>query len=220
MRMSRVGLIRVLSTRDRKLLNAHGEMIMRSFPCLEVESRCIEDQPEGVHDEATEALAVPKVIELARSMEHEGFEAVIVSCAGDPGVERLASILSVPVVGAGRAAAAAARSLGLPVGVLGLTRVVPGEVRRILGGFLVADAVPDGVTSTLDLMSSGGRDAVLRTGGSLKAQGAAVLLLACTGLSTIGAAVRLRGSLGIPVIDPVLAEGAMACLALSAVNEV
>ena len=212
--MKRVGLIRVLTTENEELLKAHGKMIMKYFPGLEVLSACISDQPEGVHDDATEALAVPKVQELGLIMERDGVEAVIVSCAGDPGVESLADTLKIPVIGAGRSVASVGRALERPVGVLGLTHIVPSAIRRILGDFLVADAVPEGVNSTLDLMTERGMKAVLETGQSLVSRGARALILACTGLSTIGAAAKLREALKIPVVDPVQAEGAITWLAL------
>jgi Asp/Glu/hydantoin racemase len=172
----RVGLIRVLTTNDTALLNLHGELVMQYFPQFHVVSECISDQPEGIHDDATEKIAVPKVLALARKMERDGVEAVIVSCAGDPAVEEASGMLKIPVIGAGRAAASVAVSLNSPVGVLGLTSEVPEAMRRILGDFLIADAVPQGVESTLDLMKREGLAAALETGRILKAKGARVIV--------------------------------------------
>lgn len=211
----RIGLIRVLTTTDLKLLNLHGELIMKTFPGFEVFSACIPDQPEGIHDDATEARAVPKVLALAQRMEKDGMEAVIVSCAGDPAVDLAAEHLKIPVIGAGRSVASVARSFDLPVGVLGLTQDVPAAMRRVLGGLMVADIVPDGVVSTLDLMTPGGMAATIAAGHALKKKGARVLALACTGMSTIGAAGKLREALSMPVADPVGAEGAVAWASLA-----
>ena len=44
----------------------------------------------------------------------------------------------------------------------------------------------------------------------LKEQGAEVIALACTGLATIGIAKDLEKETGLPVIDPVMAEGMFA----------
>ena len=68
MKKYKVGLIRVLTTDDPNLLGMHGELIESYFPMLEIESRCIPDQPEGIHDDATMSLGVPKVVELAQQM--------------------------------------------------------------------------------------------------------------------------------------------------------
>jgi len=206
----RVGLVRVLTTTDQRLLRLHGEIIMGHFPGLEILSACIPDQPEGIHDDATESIAVPKVLALARTMESDGAEAVIVSCFGDPAVAEAAASLRIPVIGAGRASAALARSLEVPVGVLGLLPEAPEPVGRILGDRLIASLVPDGVVSTLDLMAPEGKASVLAAGAKLKEAGAKALLLGCTGMSTIGAAPLLRGALKKPVIDPVRSAAAVA----------
>ena len=69
---------------------------------------------------------------------------------------------------------------------------------------------PDGVDSTLDLLTPEGRASTLKKGMELKEQGAQVIALACTGLGTIGIAGELEETTGLPVIDPVIAEGLFA----------
>lgn len=208
--MKRAGVIRVLTTQDEELLSLHGRLISRFFPQIETVSACIPDQYEGVHDDETERLAIPKVIDLAWQMKNDGLDAVIVSCAGDPGVAELSNELPIPVIGAGRAVASAARALALPVGVLGLTVKVPNAIQAILGDFLVADVVPAGVSSTLDLMTQDGFNATLDAGQYLKRRGAKAIVLACTGMATIDVAPMLSADLGMPIIDPVRAEAALA----------
>jgi Asp/Glu/hydantoin racemase len=210
----RIGLIRVLTTADQKLLNHHGALIMEWYPEFNVVSECIPDQNEGIHDDKTEELAFPKVLALAHKMENDGAEGIIVSCAGDPAVVQAGKELSIPVIGAGRAVAYMARTLEKPVGVLGITQEVPKAIQAALGSYLLAGVVPEGVVSTLDLMKEGGMKATIEAGGILKEKGAGVILLACTGLSTIGADKKLQAALGIPVLDPVRAEAAAAWLAL------
>lgn len=215
MTKKRIGLIRVLTTSNEELLNLHGHLVMKYFPGFEVVSRCIPDQPEGIHDYETEQTAVPKVLALAREMERDGMEAVIVSCAGDPAVAEASAELRIPVIGAGRSAAAAALILGLPAAVLGITKEVPAAMVRILGDLLIADVVPEGIESTLDLLKPEGKKALEEAGRSLASKGARAIVLACTGMSTIGAADTLREKLGIPVIDPVKAQAAAAWTVLA-----
>ena len=83
MKMYKVGVIRVLTTEDETVLNRHGKLLERYYPMFQVTSRCIPEQFEGVHDEETERQSIPKVVALAEEMYREGFDAVIVSCAGD-----------------------------------------------------------------------------------------------------------------------------------------
>ncbi len=198
-------MIRVLTTEDKKLLDLHGKIIRAAFPEIEVESRCIPDQYDGVHDDATEALAVPKVVSLGYQFEDEGFNAVYVSCVGDPGVESLQEKLSIPVIGAGRAVAHQISAFGMPVGALGITDEAPGVTRAILGKRLLKVARPKKIHTTLDLFRPEAEGELIEAGRSLKDCGAKGIFLACTGLSTIGIAPRLRKSLGVTVFDPLRA---------------
>ncbi|MST55697.1 hydantoin racemase [Pyramidobacter sp. SM-530-WT-4B] len=206
----KIGLIRVLTTQDQELLQLHGRMIESCFPSLSVESRCIADQDEGIHDEASHAKALPKVLALGRVFADENVDAVYISCAGDPGVRILQRELAVPVIGAGTATAHAAGAYGVPVGVLGITDDVPEEIAKVLGERIVGSLRPPQLHTTLDLFRPDAMDALAEAGRALKSKGAKLLLLACTGLATINAAPELRRRVGLPVLDPL--RCAAACL--------
>ncbi|MFN3268355.1 MAG: AroM family protein, partial [Zestosphaera sp.] len=204
-----VGLIRVLTTKDEELLNLHGRIIESAFPELRVVSRCIEDQPKGIYDRESEELAKPKILRLAREFEKEGVNAIIVSCAADPAVKEARKEMRVPVIGAGSAAASIALAYGDKVGVLNLTEDTPEVIKRVLGSHLVAEGKPEGVRNTLDLMTNWGREAAKKALNDLLKHGVDVIVLACTGYSTIGFARIAEEIAGIPVVDPVVAAGAV-----------
>lgn len=200
-----VGIVRVI-TQDQEQVDAHGRLIERAFPQIRTLSRCIPDQPEGVHDAATKRAAVPKVAALARRLADLGVDGIIVSCTDDPGVDEARALAGVPVVGAGESmAAAAARFDGL-VGVIGITPEAPLAFARILGKRLLANIVPEGVRDTRDLNAAAGQRAAIAAARRLRDEGAAVIALACTGFSTIELAPTLESAAGIPVIDPVTCE--------------
>jgi len=204
----KIGIIRVLTTADDQLLNAHGRLIERCFPQFETISRCIPNQPEGIHDERTREIAVPKVVRLGNEMASESVKAMIISCADDPGLEELRGIVRIPVIGAGSAAAALALSLGKRIGVLTITETTPEVVRETLGNSLLTEVKPEGVSTTLDLLENENRFRLVSSASELKRRGADVILLCCTGYATIGMAQELKAKLGIPVVDPVLAAAA------------
>lgn len=209
-----VGVIRVI-TEDQERTDAHGQLIERAFPQVRAVSRCIPDQPEGVHDAATKRAAEPKVVALACQLVEQGADGIIVSCADDPGVAEARAIVGVPVVGAGESVAAAAARFEGPVGVIGITPDAPSAFPRILGKRLLANLVPDGVRDTRDLNAPAGRRAAIATARRLRDEGAAVIALACTGFSTIGLAPQLEEAVDIPVIDPVTCEAQALVRALS-----
>lgn len=204
---TRIGLIRVLTTEDENLLNAHGRLVESRFPELQVHSRCIDDQPEGIYDEDTSAIAIPKILKLGQEMEREGVMAIIVSCADDPGVDELRKIVKIPVIGAGRSSACVALCCGGRVGTLGIREIAPRVIKDILGRYLVGETRPEGVKTTLDLLTNQGRENAHSAVEYLRNKGAEVIALACTGYATIGIARDLERAAGIPVIDAVEAAG-------------
>lgn len=203
----KIGLIRVVTLSDEQMLNLHGQLIEHYFPELQVESRCIDAQPTGIHDEQTEQLAVPKIIKLAK--EWQGLDAIVVSCANDPAVKELREELSIPVIGAGESTALLATRYGQTFGVLGITEEIPRGYRKTFGDRIVGNCLPEGIHSTLDLLTTEGKKSVTAKALKLKELGAEVIALACTGMSTIGIAKELEQVCHIPVIDPVMAEGLM-----------
>jgi len=211
--MCKIGLIRVLSTDDEEALHRHGRLLERFIgPAdFQVISRCIQGHPQGLWNPREIRKGVPKVVRLGQEMERrDAVAAVLVSCVADPGVPQLREVASVPVIGAGSASAAVALSLGQPVGALGITDWVLPPVSEVLGSRLVGWEIPEGVKTTLDLMSEQGRERFVKAGERLKEQGAGVILLACTGFSTVEAAPLLEERLGLPVVDPLLSAGLIA----------
>lgn len=208
-RKFKVGLIRVLTTEDEELLNLHGKILMEKFPMLDVESRCIPDQYEGIHSHELERQAVPKIVELAKSFRDK--DMILVSCADDPGVAEIREALpGMPVTGGGETTVALALKYGEKIAVLGIVDYAPKAYLRMIPDKLIAVGKPDGVDSTLDLMTPEGRKSCLRKALELKEMGAEVIALGCTGLTTIGIAGEIEKATGLTVIDPVLAQGTFA----------
>jgi allantoin racemase len=209
--MAKMGLIRVLSTDDPEMLNSQGRLLEAFIPDLKVISRCIEGHPKGLWNEKEERQAVPKIVRLGQDMErNEGVDVLFVSCVADPGVPELREVVSVSVIGAGSASAGVALSLGRPVGALSITDWILPPVAEVLGEALVGWEKPAHVQTTLDLMSEEGREEIIKAGQRLIDKGAGVILLACTGFSTVRLAPFLEDSLRVPVIDPVLSGGLIA----------
>lgn len=204
----RVGVIRVLTTDDPEVLGAHGRILEAAFPGVRTLSRCIADQPLGIFDEASERLAVPKVVALAVEMASE-VDGLVITCAADPGLTEVRRAVGVPVVGAGSSGAAVAAALGERVAVLGLEGSVPRPIREILGRRLLGFYSAQGMRTACDLFSGAGRAAVLEAARRAVRDGAGVMLFGCCGLSSMGMADVLRAEFHLPVVDPVVAAGAM-----------
>lgn len=201
-----IGIIRVI-TLSSEQCNCHGRLLESMFPMFSTISRCIPDQPEGVHDEETETIAIPKIRILAKEFECLGVDGIVISCCGDPGIQELRKELDIPVVGAGESTALLSRRYGEKIFSLGITENVPENYKKILGEKFIDNSVPEGIKSTLDLQSDQGWKAICREAEKFRIKGADAIALACTGMSTIGIAPKLEKITGIPVLDPVMCEG-------------
>ncbi|RFU70673.1 hydantoin racemase [Peribacillus saganii] len=204
-----IGVIRVFTTEREEIVEQHGKVITDLYGVKTV-NKCIPDQPLGIFNDETEEIAVPKIVELGKSMEKEGCSILVISCAADPAINELRKEVSIPVIGAGSAAALTALAIGEPVGVLGITDNPPAVIKNLLGDLLAGYASPEGVANTTDLMTPAGREKGIEAARSLLNQGAKVIVFACTGFSTIGLADVLRRELNVPIIDAVEAEGLFA----------
>lgn len=167
----KAGLIRVITLPDAEAAGIHGRLIMEMFPNMTVETKCIPDQPDGLYSVESKNAAIPKIIEVAQSFKD--IDVLIVSCADDPAVPELKNIVNVPVIGAGSSVAAIARRFGTKVGILGITDYAPQPYPEILGDDLINLGKPDGVETTLDLVTEPGFKAVEKLAMRLKGYGAA-----------------------------------------------
>lgn len=201
-----LGIVRVLTTEDESVLQEHSVIMDKEFGISSI-SRCIPDQPNGVYNEHTENLAIPKIEHLVKKLiKEDGVDAVTISCAADPAVESCRNLVSVPVIAAGEAGAHAALMVSRKIGVLGITPEIPENITRILGNHLVAYTSPKDVAKTTDLLKHEGKESAVKSVKSLIEQGVTCILFACTGFSTIGLKNELVKHIDVPVIDLVQAQ--------------
>jgi allantoin racemase len=207
----KIGLIRVITLNDEEKLNQHGRLIEKYFPDLGVVSMSIPNQPLGIHDDETEMLAIPKIVQLGEKMEKiEKVKLIIVSCAADPGVKELRKKLSAPVFGPGSSVASLALSYGERIGVIGISEELPTVMKNIFSNHNIYYKKPAKVNSTLDLLKEEGQESVFEVAKELKRIKSDVIALACTGFSSIGIAKKLEEIIAIPVLDALIAAGLVA----------
>lgn len=154
-----LAVIRVFSSTDQKVLEKHAKIIEKLYG-IPTRTYCIPNQPEGIANEEIAKDCVDRIVEQCLRAEKDGADAVLVSCAIDPGVEAARKVCRIPIFGAGSCAAAMALTMGSRVGVLSLIAGdVPSVPRSILGDRMVAAVGIDGVKDTRDLLTDWGRAA-------------------------------------------------------------
>ncbi len=204
--MLSVGLIRVISLNSGEEQETHARLMMRCYPSLRVSTEAIEGFPDGLYNDDLVAKAIPAILSAAAKLAPQ-VDALAVSCAEDPGIAELRKRYQIPAIGAGSALAWATRGLSSHIGVLTITSQLPAPLQEASRDCDFVWTQVDGVQQTTDLESAEQR--VLAAASDLVNQGCNVLGLACTGFSTLGIALRLVERLAVPVVDPVVAMGAL-----------
>jgi len=147
-------------------------------PDTEVDVVYIEYGPASIESRYDEALAIPFVVKKAEWAEANEYDAVVVSCMNDPGVEAAKEVLKIPVVGPREAAWNIANVLGKNLSWISAK------------GITVLELAQDPEKTY---------NALLKDGKRAMEEGADVLILRCTGMT--GTAKRLTEELGTPVLE-------------------
>lgn len=201
-----------------KVLGAHEvarrQAVLQGLaqPGTEVLAEPTASGPEAIESARDAALIVPELIRLAPLAEQRGFDALIIGCYSDPGIDALRELLTIPVVGPGAASLHLAAQLGTRIGVLTPSRRVFGRVAarlRALGiAPLFASMRPvDLSVSELARQAPGALDRVADAArGAIEQDGADVLVLGCMSMAFLpGLCETLGKRLGAPVVNPVFA---------------
>jgi len=98
--------------RREQLLNSWA------FPGTTVIVRDVASGPASIESGYEEALAVPAAVEAIVECERDGFDAAIIGCFGDPGMEAARELVSIPVVGPCESSLLLAASLGHKFSIL------------------------------------------------------------------------------------------------------
>ncbi|MGA9608848.1 MAG: aspartate/glutamate racemase family protein [Rouxiella badensis] len=203
---AKVALIRVVTSQDKDFLDIHQNIIIANHPELAMTTYCLPEQYDGIHDEQTLALAVPKLLALGLELQ-KSYDILLISCASDPAVKQLRQLLSIPVVGAGQSCCEQALTFSHSVGAIGIEPRAPAIFYEVLHDRLRTYRQPKGVNCTHDIHSEAGKAAIIEAVLACEKDGAKVVALACTGMATTDVAALVAPYTSIPVVNPVLAAG-------------
>jgi allantoin racemase len=178
---------------------------------VEVEVWSLADGPASIESAWEAALVVPELTHAVRRARAEGFDAVIVGCFSDPGLEALRELVDIPVVGPGASAVHLAVQLGTRFSVISPGSGGTGRVAARLRALGLADlfASVRGIgMSVLDLAQD--REAVLERVTEVARQaaredGADVFVLGCMSMGFVGVTEDVQKRLQLPVVNPVVA---------------
>jgi len=178
-----------------------------AFPGTEVDALSVDRGPASIESAYEEYLTVEPVAQKLRAAEDEGYDASILGCFGDPGLDGLREISAKPVIGPAGASMSLAATLGHRFGIVTVTESIVHALRRLAWETGVLDALASVRfidTPVLELNRS--RDeAIARMvaeGKKSVEDGADTLVLGCMSMGFLDVAEEMSEGLGIPVINP------------------
>lgn len=176
-----------------------------AFPETEIDVVSLDGGPISIETRETEAEVIPKVVEVALKY-HENYDAIIVNCCADPGVDIIRSLVNKPVIGPCEASLAIGSTLGKKIGIVTVSKtgipIFEELVRKLkFEELVVSIRATDLSVPEIEKDRNRTIELLLEECKKSEEEGAEVILLGCTGFA--GFAKELKKRLGIPVIDPV-----------------
>lgn len=190
-----------------EMVRRQGLLADWAFAGTEVEVVDVPDGPASIESVYEELLAVPATCEGVLQAERDGFDAVIIGCFGDPGLEAARELVDMPVIGPGEASLLLAAGLGHRTTIVTVldSLVAASEQQAYRAGVLAKLAsVRSAEIPVLSLMND--RAATLATvievgREAIRADRADSLVLGCMTMSFLGIAEEVSHELGVPVIN-------------------
>lgn len=170
--------------------------------------RAVESGPASIESMYEEYLSIPPTAALLRQIEDEGFDAGIIGCFGDPGLDGLREISDMLVVGPAGASIALATTLGHRFSIVTVTASIVPALRRLAWEAGAIDALASVryiETSVLSVNKEPGvaLERMLEQGrAAIEQDGADVIVLGCMSMGFLDVAEEMTRRLGVPVINP------------------
>ncbi|OZM77979.1 aspartate/glutamate racemase family protein [Pseudonocardia sp. MH-G8] len=179
-----------------------------AFPGTGVRVHAVDQGPASIESMYEEYLAIPHTGLLLNRVAEQGYDAAIIGCFGDPGLDGLREISDMLVVGPAGASVALATTLGHRFSFVTVTASICPALRRLAWEAGAADALASvRHIDTPVLEVNADHDAAvgrMREQGRLAVEqdGADVIVLGCMSMGFLDVAEQLTTELGVPVINP------------------
>jgi allantoin racemase len=177
-------------------------------PDTTVVVRPVDRGPASIESMYEEYLSVEPTATLLQKIQEEGFDAAIVGCYGDPGLDGLREVTDMLLVGPGAVSIALASTLGHRFSIVTVTGSIVAGLRRLVwetGALDKLASIRYIETSVMDVNQSpdAARERMLvQARAAIEEDGADTLILGCMSMGFLDVAEHMTGVLGVPVINP------------------
>ncbi len=171
----------------------------------------IVDVPEGpasIESMYEEYISIPATARRAAELEQEGWDAIVLGCYGDPGLDALRELLTIPVIGPGEATALMAASLGHRFTIITITESVIAsterQIRNVGVGEKLASVRVVGIP-VLELHHDRDRtiEATVRQARlAMEHERADTFIVGCMSMGFLEIAEAAGAELGVPFLNP------------------
>lgn len=180
----------------------------RSLSGAEIELVDDPSGPSSIESGREEQRAAAGVAERVGTLA--GYDAIVIGCFGDPGIDAAREVSAVPVVGPAQASAHLAAQLGDRFGVLTVVDEVVPTLRRLMRRYGLEGSLAGVRAVEVPVLELRARrhetvERLESEAAALLAEGAEALVLGCMTMGFLDVAEQLQRRIGVPVVNPVLA---------------
>lgn len=177
-------------------------------PGTEVDITDIPKGPGSIESMYEEYLSIPETVKSAHKLEQEGWDGILLGCYGDPGLDALREILTIPVAGAGESTALMAASVAHRFSIITVTDSVITLLERMVRNTGVSEKLASVRAVDIPVMDlhkdpelaiemtiEEGRKAI-------KEDRADALIVGCMSMGFLEIPEACQAELGVPFLNP------------------
>jgi allantoin racemase len=185
--------------------------VLRTYaaPSTEVDIIDVDEGPASIESLYEECLSIPNTVEKMLEAEKVGYDAAILGCYGDPGLDAVREVTEkMVVVGPGEAGAMAAAMCGHRFSIITVTTSIINALHHLMEKVGVDKKLASvRAIETPVLALANDRDETVRKlveegRKALEEDHADTLVLGCMSMGFLGVAEEMSETLGVPVVNP------------------
>lgn len=174
--------------------------------------------PTSIESTYDEYIAIPPMLKVIKEAEGQGYDAVIIGCYGDPGLDAARELVDIPVVAPGEVSVHVASMLGHSFSIAAIGDGFNYSYIKQVKDYCLSEklaSIRNTGMSVLEINTN--REAAKQKiidacKKAIDEDGTDVMLLGCMSMAFMDVSFELSEALGVPVINPVIVSLNMAAV--------